>query len=171
MQVFFEPNFVIFSFCQSFFVKAILFLSKFPNLFLSKFPNLFLSKFPNLDIFVSFFGKKFVATIFTSPRLGSHPDLGLPRRRSGAARAHQSAIHAVLRTSLNYIIITYVLLCFFAMFCCCLVVALLLTTVCSVKSELLLWESPGRLTAGAASYNARQVVKEATDCKVLLHEP
>lgn len=48
---------------------------------------------------------------------------------------------------------------------------LLLTTVCSVKSELLLWESPGRLTAGAASYNARQVVKEATDCKVLLHEP
>lgn len=52
------------------------------------FVKLFLSNFP--------FSEKWWQ-IFMSPRRGSHPDLGLPRSRSGAARSHQSAIHAVLR--------------------------------------------------------------------------
>jgi len=88
----------------------------------------------------------------------------IPSKRNSCSAPNEKFSHTK-KTYYNilFYVYIYILLCFVAV--------LLLTTVCSVKSELLLWVSPGRLTAGAASYNARQVVKEATDCKVLLHEP
>lgn len=72
--------------------------------------------------------KKVCGDNFTSPRLGSHPDLGLPRRRSGAARSHQSAIHAVLRTRnfrtpkkhiIIYCFMFIFIFCCVLLLCCC----------------------------------------------------